>query len=66
MKDLETMTEKDLLYYAYSGLLEKLLREDDRNKLFREEFGRDSETVCSRVRKLSTQLSEVRKRILEI
>ena len=66
MKELNTITEKELLYYAYYGLLEKLTLEENRNKTFREEYGRDDEIICSRIQRHSAQYLEVLKRIAEI
>ena len=58
MKELKTITEYQLLYFAYHALSERILYE--------KECGRDNSTCQSRLKMYNEQLEEVCDRILEI
>lgn len=66
MKDLKTITEKDLLYAAYYHLSEIWHREEELNDGYRKLHNEDSEIFQQRTAKLKKQLEEINDRILEI
>ena len=66
MKELKTITEYQLLYFAYHALSERILYEQEINKRTKKERGRDNRISQSRLKMYNEQLEEVRGRILEI
>ena len=65
MKELKTITEYQLLYFAYHALTERIVREEEINER-KKECGRDNRICQSRLKMYNEQLAEVRERILEI
>ena len=66
MKELKTITEYQLLYFAYHALTERIVHEEEINERTKEECGRDNRISQSRLEMYNEQLEEVRERILEI
>jgi hypothetical protein len=66
MKELKTITECQLLYFAYYSLLERISHEEEINERTKKECGRDNCICQSRLKMYNEQLEEVRERILEI
>ena len=66
MKELKTITEYQLLYFAYHALSERILYEEEINKRTKKERGRDNRICQSRLKMYNEQLAEVCDRILEI
>lgn len=66
MKELKTITEYQLLRFAYCSLLERISYEEDINERTKEKLGRDNLTCHYRLKMYNEQLEEVRDRILEI
>ena len=65
MKELKTITEYQLLYFAYHALTERIVHEEEINER-KKELGRDNSICQSRLKMYNEQLAEVRERILEI
>ena len=66
MKELKTITEYQLLCFAYHALSERILYEQEINKITKKERGREDSTCQSRLKMYNEQLAEVCGRILEI
>ena len=66
MKELKTITEYQLLMFAYSSLLERIAHEEEINERTKKELGRDNGICQNRLKMYNEQLTEVRDRILEI
>ena len=66
MKDLKTITEYQLLNFAYSALLERIAREEEKNEITKKELGRDNFACQDRLKVYNEQWTEVRNRIIEI
>ena len=66
MKELKTITEYQLLKFAYCSLLERIAYEEEVNERTKKERGRDNLICQSRLNIYNEQLEEVRGRILEI
>ena len=66
MKELKTITEYQLLKFAYDSLLERIVHEEEINERTKKELGRDNRTCQNRLNMYNEQLAEVRDRILEI
>ena len=66
MKELKTITEYQLLKFAYHSLLERIVHEEEINERAKKERGSDSYICQSRLKMYNEQLEEVRERILEI
>lgn len=66
MKELKTITEYQLLKFAYYSLLERVEHEEEKNERTKKEYGRDSFVCLHRLEMYNEQLAEVRERILEI
>ena len=66
MKELKTITEYQLLKFAYCSLLERIAHEEEINERTKKELGRDNRTCQNRLKMYNEQLAEVRDRILEI
>ena len=66
MKELKTITEYQLLKFAYYSLLERIAHEEEINERTKKELGRDNRICQNRLKMYNEQLTEVRDRILEI
>lgn len=66
MKELKTITECQLLYFAYYSLLERISHEEEINERTKKEYGRDNRISQNRLKKYNEQFAEVSERILEI
>ena len=66
MKELKTITEYQLLKFAYSSLLERIAHEEEINERTKKERGRDNRICQNRLKMYNEQLEEVEERILEI
>jgi hypothetical protein len=61
MKNFNSITEKDILYYAYHGIMEKLDKEQKHL-----EAHSTSQIAPARIEKYNKQLAEIHARIIEI
>ena len=66
MKELKTITEYQLLKFAYDSLLERIAHEERINRRTKKELSRDNCICQNRLKMYNEQLAEVRDRILEI
>ena len=66
MKELKTITEYQLLKFAYCSLLERIAHEEEINERTKKELGRDNCICQNRLKMYNEQLTEVHDRILEI
>ena len=66
MKELKTITEYQLLKFAYHSLLERIVHEEEINERTKKERGRDNRICQSRLKMYNEQFEEVRERIFEI
>ena len=66
MKELKTITEYQLLNFAYGSLLERIVHEEEINERTKKGLGRDNRNCQNRLKMYNEQLAEVRDRILEI
>lgn len=66
MKELKTITEYQLLKFAYCSLLERIVHEEEINERTKKECGRDNRICQNRLKMYNEQFAEVRERILEI
>ena len=66
MKELKTITEHQLLRFAYYSLLERIIHEEEVNERTKKEYGRDNSISQHRLKEYNKQLAEVCERILEI
>lgn len=66
MKELKTITEHQLLMFAYYSLFERIVHEKEVNERTKKEYGRDNSISQHRLEEYNKQLAEVCERILEI
>ena len=66
MKELKTITEYQLLMFAYSSLIERIAHEEEINERTKKECGRDNRISQNQMKMYNEQFEEVRERILEI
>ena len=66
MKELKTITEYQLLMFAYYSLIERIAHEEEINERTKKELGRDNRICQNRLKMYNEQLEEVEERILEI
>lgn len=66
MKEFETMSEYQILNIVYVYLLERISIEEDRNEIFKKQFGRDNEICQNRLIKFNKQIAELEPRLLEL
>ena len=66
MKELKTITEYQLLSFAYDSLLERIAREEEKNEITKKELGRDNYACQDRLNFYNKQFEEVRNRMIEL
>lgn len=66
MKNFETITEQEILRIAWSELLNRITREEERNEKFKKEYKRTNSICEYRIKKLNEQANEIYERMLEI
>lgn len=66
MKDFKTIKEEDILRMAWSQLLERVSKEEERNYEYKRKYGRTNEILDSIIKELIEQSNEIYERMLEI
>lgn len=66
MKEFKTITEHEILIMAWYKLLDRILKEEERNEQFKKEKGRPNSISEYHIKKLNEQIKEINNRILEI
>lgn len=66
MKEFKTITEHEILTMAWDKLLDRILKEEERNEQFKKEKGRPNNISEYHIKKLNEQIKEINNRILEI
>lgn len=66
MKEFKTMTEHEILRIVWLELLDRILKEEERNEQFKKEYGRPNSISEYHIKKLNEQIKEIKDRILEI
>lgn len=66
MEDFKTISEYEILNLAHCYLLDLVSNYQDKNELFRKEYGRDNGLIQIRLNKLNKQIVEIGERILDI
>ena len=66
MKEFKTITEHEILRIVWLELLDRILKEEERNEQFKKEKGRPNSISEYHIKKLNEQIKEIHNRILEI
>lgn len=66
MKKFETITEYEILSMAWIELINRYVKEEEKNDQFKKEYGRPNKTSEYRLKKLNEQADEIHRRMIEI